>query len=261
LFAWFYSKLAQLSEAEPTKQNALLIRRILTVMSIGKMLTLGSTARINKERLLYAERVSRSIDYQKVKDYRNQYSTEMRRFLRFLRYKQRHKAKGATAEMVVTPGYVTLDPRCYSLKSLVKRANKRFVYEIPEAVSIYLMHRSVMDMTKGFTPNAYGLARRTVPDGKQSILVESGGKFRGITSYYSPLIHATSVYASCRRALQGWAPDCSLDQSIGHVKACELTKKRSKLPIVSADASNFTDSLNLELLQVLIEELGEDRFF
>jgi predicted solute-binding protein len=68
LFAWFYSRLAQLSEAEPTKKNALEIQRILTVMSIGKMLTLGSTARINKERKSYAERVSRSIDCSKVED-------------------------------------------------------------------------------------------------------------------------------------------------------------------------------------------------
>jgi hypothetical protein len=252
LFAWFYSKLDVLSQAQPTKENAVLIQRILTVLSIGKMLTLGSKARINRERYLYAERVKRRLNFEKVQDYRNLYGSEIRAFLRYCRYKPRR-----------TPtenGYVSLDPNCYSLKSLVKRVNRRYKFEIPEAVCIYLMHRSVMEMTKGLTPNASGLARRTVPDGKQTILVESGGKFRGITSYYSPLIHSTTMYASCRRALSGWAPDCSLDQSVGHERVRELTVQPSRLPVVSADASNFTDSLDLELVQVFTEQLGEDRF-
>jgi len=252
LFAWFYAKLAVLAKAQPTKENAALIQRILTVLSIGKMLTLGSTARINSERRAYAERIRRSINYNKVKDYRNQYGSEIRSFLRYLRFKPRNEPKET--------GYVSLDPNCYSLKSLVKRTNARYKFEIPEAVSVYLMHRSVMETTKGFTPRASGLARATVPDGKQTILVESGGKFRGITSYYSPLIHSTTVYATCRRALAGWRPDCSLDQSVGHAKARELTLTSSKLPVVSADASNYTDSLDLELVQVFTECLGEDRF-
>jgi hypothetical protein len=252
IFSWFYSKLAVLSQAQPTNDNVVLIRRILTVLSVGKMLTLGSVARINRERALYADRVKRQIDFKKLEDYRKLYGSEISAFLHYLRYKPSDKGEHT--------GFVSLDPSCYSLKSLAKRVNKRFKFEIPTAVCIYLMHRSWIEMTMGMTPNASGLARQTVPDGKQTILVESGGKFRGITSYYSPLIHSSSMYVSCRRALRGWAPDCSLDQSVGHEKVRQLTAGKNNTPIVSADASNFTDSLDLELVQVFTEKLGEDRF-
>jgi hypothetical protein len=61
-----------------------------------------------------------------------------------------------------------------------------------------------------------------------------------------------------RSILSSFDPDCSLDQSKGHRRVQKLTTQRGqRLPIVSADASAFTDSLDLDLCNVLLECIGE----
>jgi hypothetical protein len=249
VFSWHYQKLKALSKADPTPSNLLLVRRILSLLSIGKMLTRGSTKRIRRERELYAERVKREVDPKRLQQIRDELLPEIERFLSFVRY-ERKRSDDQSKFSYFSPEVdkVCLDTRTYSLKSLVKRSNRKFLYEIPYPVQKYLMRVTEDQLSE---PSDQ-------PDGKQVVIVESGGKFRGITPYYSPLVHSTSTYTSCRRVLSGWGPDVSLDQLVGHERCRKLTELNST--IVSADASNFTDSLDLELASVFLEAIGESEF-
>ena len=259
LFAWHYAELNRLSLSQPTKSKVLRIRRILTVLSIGKMIAISSDARLNHERALYADSARRYLNFSRIAELRKKHRKSIRKFLEFVHFKRRSgPIPGGVPEPVV--GHVTLDPCCYSLKSLSSSGNRQYRYSIPEAVTTHLMHRSIRERSMGLFPGASGLAIRTVPDGKQSVLVELGGKFRGITHYFSPLVHSSSVYRAMRGILAGWRPDCSLDQSKGHRAIKLLTSQKNTSKIISADASNFTDSLDIDLLHVLLEECGEDGF-
>lgn len=249
VFSWHYQKLKALSRADPTPSNVLMVRRILSLFSIGKMLVRGSTKRIKRERILYAERVQREVDPSRIEQIRSDLLPEIERFLAFVRY-ERKRPEDLEYYSYFNPQLdeVCLDTRTYSLKSLVKRTNRKFRYCVPHAVQKYLMRVPEEQLSE---PDGQ-------PDGKQTVIVESGGKFRGITPYYSPLVHSSSAYTSCRRVLSGWGPDVSLDQEIGHERCRRLTELGRT--IVSADASNFTDSLDLDLATVFLEAIGESGF-
>jgi hypothetical protein len=263
LFAWHFQELHKYSELEPTTGNVLSVRRILTLLAIGNMLKMSSPRRLKRERLNYAEKSIKRLNYATIAMYRETLTDEIQAFLKFVRYRGRDDTRLRNDHgLNPVKGKVTLDPGCFSLKSLAKRTLNKSIYnEVPEAVSTGLMHRSILDVTKGLQPRATALARRTIPDGKQTVLVEYGGKFRGITSYYSPLIHASSTYGALRQLLDGWIPDCSLDQQVGHRRIIKLFKSSGeRLPIVSADATAFTDSIDVNLAHVMLEALGEDGF-
>jgi hypothetical protein len=250
LFAWHYQRLAELSRVtEPTSEDVLLTRRLLTVLSIGKMLTICTAGRLNAERRAYAQRVQRSIDETRVQELRVSQSADIRKFLDFTRFSSERVPIGTPGANPIE-GKVSLDPGVYSLKSLAKKQNQRFKQLIPIPVLRYLMRVEEGQFNYACEPSQ--------PDGKQVIIVESGGKYRGITPYYSPLVHSTSAYRNLRRVLSGWGPDVSLDQSVGHERTRLLTE--TDRLVVSADASNFTDSIDLELATVFLEILGEDEF-
>jgi hypothetical protein len=249
LFAWHYQRLRQLSKLEPTSSNVLLVRRILSFLSIGKMLKLGGAKRINKERLLYAERVNRKVSPDRVETIREEQTSDIMSFLKSTRFTSERVDIGTPGANPIV-GKVFLDPSCYSLKSLVKPQNKKFKQLIPIPVLRYLMRVEEGQFNYACDPS--------VPDGKQVILVEKGGKFRGITPYSSPLVHSSSVYRNMRRILNGWEPDVSLDQEIGHERCRVLTTLGRT--VVSADASNFTDSIDLDLATVFLDLAGEGEF-
>jgi hypothetical protein len=225
-----------------------MVRRILTVLSIGKMLKASSNFGLKKAKLLYAQRAIKRVNGDKVKEYLSVYRESFESFLRFTRFSgysptQNHRL------IIPIEGLVSLDPSCYSLKSLVKRSNKKYKTEIPDPVSKYLLRSTTED----------SLLRPTGKvDGRMIIIVENGGKYRGICPYYSPLVHSTSVYGAMRTILYGWVPDCSLDQSIGHERARYLSSLG--VSVVSADASNFTDSLDLDLVAAFMEVCGQGEF-
>jgi len=254
-FGWYFGRLRSLSMSEPnrtlsTASADLCVRRLLTVLSIGKMLTISSTRGKKKALEDYVLRIaSKTFNESNVTDYDNQYGDEFDEFLRFTNFEP-------TREPLDTPGAnpvegeVFLDPTCYSLKSLSKRSNREFLSKIPYAVYENLLRVNEVNERFVCPPDRF--------DGRLMILVEKGGKYRGICPYLSPLVHSTTVYRACRNILHGFIPDVSLDQSVGHERA-RLFSLESSLT-VSADASAFTDSLDLDLLEMMTRRMGEKGF-
>jgi hypothetical protein len=162
VFSWHYQKLKVLSRTNPTPSNVLLVRRILSLFSIGKMLTRGSLKRIRREKELYALRVQREVDPSRIEQIRSDLLPEIERFLSFVRFQQKRADELSNFSYFVPPvDKVCLDTRCYSLKSLVKRSNRKFRYDIPHPVQKYLMRVNEDQLSE---PTGF-------PDGKQVVIV------------------------------------------------------------------------------------------
>jgi hypothetical protein len=139
-FGWYFGRLRSLSRSEPDRvlssgvKASLAVQRLITVLSIGKMLKLSSSR--GKKRALadYVDRIAgRSFDESTVLHYEALYGQEFSEFLQFTNFR-------STREPLDTPGAnpvdgeVFLDPTCYSLKSLAKRSNRAFKSKLPIAV-------------------------------------------------------------------------------------------------------------------------------
>jgi hypothetical protein len=91
-------------------------------------------------------------------------------------------------------------------------------------------------------------------DAKMQVITESGGKFRGICPYNSPYAHSVSLYREAKSALLKIPGNFNYDQAQGHevAKCMSLTKQYK----VSADASDFTDTCNIEYLAYMAKAIG-----
>jgi hypothetical protein len=93
------------------------------------------------------------------------------------------------------------------------------------------------------------------PYGKIHIITETAGKLRFICPYNTPFIHSTGLYSRCRAIMQELRQDCSDDQSVGHRFVQKELAKGDGM-YVSADLSNFSDDISVDLISFGLRSLG-----
>jgi hypothetical protein len=154
------------------------------------------------------------------------------------------------------------DRRCYSLKCLVNK--KRHRPRVPKIWGYQSVTNAlgIFNFDGSFGPNrlvdtVQPYYYSTEPfDAKMCVIAESGGKFRGICPYSSPYAHCIDLYKNCRDLLLKFPGNSNYDQSIGQRLAKSLSSKN--LSIVSADASDFSDTINVKYAAMMARALGSD---
>jgi len=249
IFSSVFARLIHLSRAKATPKNAKVVKRILSALSFAKFYNIKSKKAYEKAKADYAKRLTVHNTQGPDPDSVEVVEKKIVEFTKFLK--------------VYDPdGWLSFDPSSFSMKPFNRPYNRRGILKVPP----YFYY--LTEGEKGMVPlisngksrgdQVYEDAKSTFMrgfwefklkrdniDGKLSIITEKAGKYRGICPYSSPYHHSVNLYARCREALNNWNPDSSMDQRKGQVKTQNLTlTNNGRETIVSADSSNFTDTIS-----------------
>jgi hypothetical protein len=226
--AWYFQNLVLLSRIKkPSKSEANLARRILTVLSFSRMIRISSLSHLKKALkvfMLSIESPSDSI-------------TELPLNLA--------EQLGISDEDFRCESGL-LDFTCISTKPSALVGQRTMPYHLPDA----LAECDIDDNAEAITDEIF----KKGPFGDVKILTENGGKTRAIVPYNSPFVHSVSLYRHARKLLDMLPQDTSLDQTKGHA-ICKRWTTEGK-SIVSADLSAFTDRINPALLNHFLDSMN-----
>lgn len=248
--SWYWNRLWRLRKANPSRELALEVSRILAVLSFAKFLQVDSKRGRLRASNDYIERiktVNGTLPLKQHMDDKNPLYLDMVKFLKIYGHSNAGKS-------------FKFDRRCYSLKCLT---NKRpYRPPVPPAYGFPSLEATFGFKDEHGNPYPNNLVNviqrmyfdRRSYDAKMTIIAESGGKFRGICPYTSPYAHSVNLYQEARSVLLQIPGVFNYDQATGHYVAGRMSL--IDIPKVSADASNFTDTCNIEYLAYMAKALG-----
>jgi hypothetical protein len=251
--SWYWNKLYEYSKKKnPSKADALIVSRILTVLSFSKFLIKDTKKARKKAFDDYIERINNANGKVPLEFKMSDNDPIYKSMLEFLSLTDSDRQAGYR---------IRFDRRCYSLKCLTGRKPYRpFVppaYSVPNWQKLPVLGSSAGDNAPNDLVDAvqrYYYTKKPY-DAKLTIIAESGGKYRGICPYESPYAHTTNLYNRARSVLLKLPGNCNYNQERGHNVARILSHDCNKLK-VSVDASNFTDEINVEYLAHMAKALG-----
>jgi hypothetical protein len=251
--SWYWNRLWQLRLVDkPSKSQATEISRILAVLSFAKFLKVDCKRARKRAEADYSARVKANLG-----SCPNTYLIPMNDplYLDMVDYLKSYGNK--------SPGeFFGFDRRCYSLKCLVgKKPHRPYVPPVYSNSRPFL-NIDPLDYNGRLKPNLlHNVVNRWYYDreefdGKLCVISESGGKYRGICPYTSPYTHSTSLYGKARGILLRSRGNCNYDQRSGHSVAQSLSLNYKTK--ISADASNFTDTIDGKHWVCMARALGAD---
>jgi hypothetical protein len=251
--SWYWNRLWSLRHEKPSKTKATEVSRILAVLSFSKFLLIDGKRSRKRAQDKYEKAV---------KSFTGQLKNEMAmtdddpEYLEMVEFVNSLNINRQGEDMA-------FDRRCYSLKCLVGKRVHR-----PPVPPAYGMSHSVSAIASFGSDNGdyFNRPNRLVNvinrsyyssekyDGKLQVIAESGGKYRGICPYESPYAHSVNLYKKARDVLMRLPGNCNYDQSRGHLIAQELSS--NDRTVVSADASDFSDTMQPARLAYMAKALG-----
>jgi hypothetical protein len=249
--SWYWNRLWDLGKLKhPTKRDSIEASRILSVLSFSKMLVIDSKKARQRAMNDYSERIKnrngRFLLEMTMRDDEPLY-VDMVKFLnRYGSFNQGKRFK--------------FDRRSYSLKPLVGKKPYRPpvppAYGYPSAVATLIPYDENGSLKPNNLVNVINrfYYDKEAFDARLCIIAEPGGKYRGICPYTSPYAHSVNLYHRAKSVLNQIPGNCNYDQAAGHIVGRRMSCN-NKLKI-SADASNFTDTINVEYAAYMAKALG-----
>jgi hypothetical protein len=269
LFAWYWSELERHSKINnPTKADALYVRKLISVLAFSKMLRTSSVRQISKALSSFEERVSPSDAEPKVTPFTNLEGIFIRRepshpsvqktmiealIDSWSKPEVEHPPEqektwfqeglplmetlGADVNLAALPKFMDLDS--FSSKPSALRDQP---IEMPEWFRFHI--NGTLPYFRDDEPKVIGF--KPPPYGKVHVLTEFAGKLRLIVPYNTPFVHSTGLFSRCRAILAQISEDYSTNQADGHRFVQRETAKKVGGYCVSADLTAFTDSISTE---------------
>jgi len=244
---WYYGKMKN-----PSKSDSLNVSRILAVLSFSKFLLLDTKKARSKAFDDYVDRINNVNGKVPLEFNMSDDDPAYKSMLEFLRLTNSHTHAGYR---------IQYDRRSFSLKCLVGKKPYRPTvppaYSIPNWKNLPVLGTGAPSNEPNDLVDAvqrYYYSKKPY-DAKLTIIAESGGKYRGICPYESPYAHTINLFGRCRSALLKLKGNCNYDQARGHTVARYLSRDCRALK-VSVDASNFTDTMNVEYLAHMAKAIG-----
>jgi hypothetical protein len=274
LFAWYWGELERLSLVyRPTKADVKRAQRVLCVLSFSKMIKTSSVTAIRKSLESFEERTSptgSSLDLTEMLDnYENNLAKSISDTTKMY-------VPNIPPELLALAGY-DLEP--------TEDESPDGYYDQPDIPG--LIETLGVDIKLGKYPKYTDFSslsqkpcalkdrpglpewfdnggpadfgHKKPPYGKIHVLTESAGKLRIICPYNTPFVHSTGLYTRARSVLNRLRQDYSMNQTAGHRFVQQRTNPGYKGWCVSADLSNFSDDISVDLATFGLRSLGLER--